>query len=188
MRTFTFRVVVDTEEDIFRDIEISENHSFEDFHDAIVKAFGFRGDQMASFYMSNELWEKGKELALMDMGSLEGEGGTQSMKSTLLKDEVVEKNQKILYVYDFFKMWIFYIDLIAIKESLIEVVPSVVLAFGESPDEDDKEIEDIFEGLDDFNSEFEDSYDGDFGGDADEDEDNPFGEFEGGYDEGDDYY
>jgi hypothetical protein len=188
MKTFTFRVVVDTEEDIFRDIEIGENHTFEDLHDAIVKAFNFRGDQMASFYMSNELWEKGKEIALMDMGSLEGEGATQSMKSTSLKSEVTEKNQKILYVYDFFKMWIFYIDLIAISEQNTgALLPGVILAFGESPNEDDKEIEDIFEGIDDFNSEFEDSYDGDFGGDDDEDDD-PFNEFESGYDDGDDYY
>jgi hypothetical protein len=188
MKTFTFRVVVDTEEDIFRDIEIGESQSFEDLHDAIVKAFGFRGDQMASFYMSNELWEKGKEIALMDMGSLEGESGTQSMRASLLKDEVVEKNQKILYVYDFFKMWIFYIDLIAINGSALSAsLPAVVLTFGDSPNEDDKEIEDIFEGIDDFNSEFEDSYDGDFGEDN-EDEDDPFGEFEGGFDEGDDYY
>jgi hypothetical protein len=184
MKTFTFRVVVDTEEDIFRDIEIGCNQNFEEFHDAIVKAFQFKGDQMASFYMSNEMWEKGKEIALMDMGSLDGEGGTLSMKSTKLMTEVVEKNQKILYVYDFFKMWIFYIDLVAINEnSKTPNLPATVLSFGESPNEDDKEIDDIFESYQEgFDDEFEDKFDEDSDDDFNDDDD-PFGEFQGGYEE-----
>ncbi|MEN9640552.1 MAG: hypothetical protein RLZZ262_2421, partial [Bacteroidota bacterium] len=65
---FKFRVIIDTEEDVFRDIEIETDASFEDLHRSILDGFDFEEGEMASFYMSNEQWEKGLEIALMDMG------------------------------------------------------------------------------------------------------------------------
>ena len=67
MIAYKFRVVIDIEEDVFRDVVILENQNFEELHHAIVHAFGFEGDQMASFYMSDEQWEKGEEIGLIDM-------------------------------------------------------------------------------------------------------------------------
>jgi hypothetical protein len=32
-----------------------------------MSAFEFKGDQMASFYVSNDEWDKGHEINLMDM-------------------------------------------------------------------------------------------------------------------------
>jgi hypothetical protein len=65
---FKFRVIVDTEKDVFRDIEIETDATFEAFHKAVLDAFDFEEGEMASFYMSNESWEKGLEIALMDVG------------------------------------------------------------------------------------------------------------------------
>ena len=62
MKAYKFRVVIDTDEDIFRDIVILENQNFEDLHFAVIHAFGFEGDQMASFYISDEEWKKEKKL------------------------------------------------------------------------------------------------------------------------------
>ena len=65
-RIYNFRVLIESgEEDVIREIEISEDQTFEDFHDAIKKAFNFSGKQMASFYISNDEWEKGLEIALV---------------------------------------------------------------------------------------------------------------------------
>ena len=106
MKAYKFRVVIDTDDDVFRDIVILENQNFEDLHFAVIHAFGFEGDQMASFYMSNEEWEKGEEIGLMDM-SFGDEKGPKDMKSTVIESQIESKHQKILYVYDFLKMWIF---------------------------------------------------------------------------------
>lgn len=46
---YKFRVILDAEEDIFRDIAILENDTLEDLHNAIVNAFGFDGLEVASF-------------------------------------------------------------------------------------------------------------------------------------------
>ncbi len=185
MQTFVFRVVVDTEEDIFRDIEVAGDQNFEDLHDAIVHAFDFAGDQMASFYMSNDQWEKGKEIGLMDVSHFDGDTSFPSMKNTMITDEVTEKNQKILYVYDFLKMWIFYVELVQINEFNPEVTyPAIVREFGESPDENSKEIDDLLAGIDLGGK--HDDFDDDLGGDYDDDDyddDDPFGEFEDSYDE-----
>ncbi len=178
MKTYTFRVVVDTEEDIFRDIEIATNASFEVLHQTIVKAFDFKGDQMTSFYMSDENWEKGEEIALMDMGF------GRSMADTQLETMVADDHQKILYVYDFLKMWIFYVELIKVNEEpSTKELPAILMKIGDSPNEDDKEIPNLLDGLTDLdmggtpNNEVDDfykKYGDEFGGDLDDD----FGGFE----------
>ena len=140
MKTYVFRVVPDIEEDVFRDIEIKADQSFEDLHNAIIESFDFRGDQMASFYMSNETWEKGEEIGLMDMG-FGDEAGPKTMKTTTLQEMIEDNHQKILYLYDFLKMWIFYVELVGQNEVDASVnYPRTVREIGVSPDENAKEI------------------------------------------------
>ena len=56
---YRFRVILDAQEDIFRDIEIEQDATAEDFHNAITQAFGFGGQEMACFYISDEAWNQG---------------------------------------------------------------------------------------------------------------------------------
>ena len=51
-----FRVLLDSDknEEVFRDIVIANDAHFETFYHAIMEAFNFKGDQMASFYVSND--------------------------------------------------------------------------------------------------------------------------------------
>lgn len=139
MISYKFRVLLDTDEDVFRDIEVSENHTFLQLHNCILEAFGFSGGEMASFYLSNEDWDKGEEIALMDMM----EGGAD-MASTSIADKVESADQKFVYVYDFLRMWCFYIDLIEESNNKVDA-PSVVLSYGDAPEETSKEIADIRE-------------------------------------------
>ena len=69
MGALKFRVLLDTEQEseIFRDIIIDEDDNFESLYNAIISSFRFQGDQMASFYISNDNWDKGHEISLMDM-------------------------------------------------------------------------------------------------------------------------
>jgi hypothetical protein len=135
---FKFRVIIDTEEDVFRDIEIETDASFEDLHRSILDGFDFEEGEMASFYMSNEQWEKGLEIALMDMG----EKAALNMKGTKLNEMVTQPADKILYVYDFMRMWIFYVELIEIKKDKPSTIyPRVALAFGDAPAQDSKEMD-----------------------------------------------
>ena len=131
---YRFRAILDTHEDVFRDIEIEASNTMEDFHNAITQAFGFAGQEMASFYVSNELWEQGEEIALFDMS--EGGDTVRTMSDTILEDTVWEKQPRLLYVYDFLNMWTFMVELAEITEPEPGMLyPSLMFSHGEIPDE-----------------------------------------------------
>ena len=55
MTLYGFRIILDYKQaDIFRDLEISSEDSFEDFHNSIVQAFALDAGELASFYKSDE--------------------------------------------------------------------------------------------------------------------------------------
>lgn len=141
---FKFRVIVDTEQDVFRDIEIETESNFDSLHKAVLDAFDFEQGEMASFYLSDEEWSKGLEISLMDMGGVDED--SLSMSTTILSDMVMKPGDKILYVYDFMRMWIFYIELVEVKKDKPSTIyPRVALAFGDAPSQDSKEFQDMFE-------------------------------------------
>ena len=141
---FKFRVIMDTEQDVFRDIEIETESNFDALHKAVLDAFDFEQGEMASFYLSDEEWSKGLEISLMDMGGVDED--SLSMSTTILSDMVMKPGDKILYVYDFMRMWIFYIELMEVKKDKPSTIyPRVALAFGDAPSQDSKEFQDMFE-------------------------------------------
>ncbi len=159
---YRFRVILDTQDDVFRDIEIESQATLEDLHNAITQAFGFGGQEMASFYESNEQWEQGDEFPLFDMS--DEASSVQTMSETILED-VVNKNQtKLLYVYDFLTMWTFMVELADIGEPLVgQIYPNLMFAHGEVPleapekhfkaekiDIDEDFEDDLLDGLDSF--------------------------------------
>lgn len=160
MSEYKFRVLVDTqeEEEVFRDIVINSDAPFELLHTAIINAFNFSGNQMASFYLSDEDWNKGDEIGLMDMS---GEGQAfYLMSKTLIKDLVSAKGEKLLYVYDFLNMWCFYVELVDVNSIDDEAkYPYLDLSFGEAPDENSKDIMGDFTTEEDSTSSFYDDYD-----------------------------
>jgi hypothetical protein len=141
---FKFRVIMDTELDVFRDIEVETESNFDTLHKAVLDAFDFEQGEMASFYLSDEEWSKGLEISLMDMGGVDED--SLSMSTTILSDMVMKPGDKILYVYDFMRMWIFYIELVEVKKDKPSTIyPRVALAFGDAPSQDSKEFQDMFE-------------------------------------------
>ena len=177
MRALKFRVLLDSEKDqeVFRDILIDENENFETFYRTILTSFNFEGQEMGSFYMSNDEWDKGFEIGLMDMRfSDEEEDLPGVMSQSILKDFMEVSDQKIILVYDFLRMWIFLIELQETIEKDVIGKPEIAMSMGIAPPEDSKMIQEEAFGGDDFDDEgyedefgedFEDGYnDEDFGG------------------------
>lgn len=162
---YRFRVILDAKEDIFRDIEITKDSTVEDLHNSITQAFGFGGQEMACFYISDENWQQGEEIALFDMG--EAQEPVRTMADTLLEDVVDKDQTKMIYVYDFLSMWTFLVELAEIAEPEPGMqYPNLMFAHGEIPEEaPDKEFvgEDMSqETLDDYGEDPEDYSDLDF--------------------------
>ncbi len=55
------RCVLDTEEDVLRDISISDSQTLEQLHDAIIESFELNPGEMAAFYKTNDDWDQGEE-------------------------------------------------------------------------------------------------------------------------------
>lgn len=130
---YKIRIILDAEEDIFRDLEIEAHNTLEDFHNAITQAFGFLGNEMASFYTCDEEWKQDEEIALFDMS--ESGSDVRLMNETFLEDILSENAPKLIYVYDFMSMWTFFVELADIVEKEDgRSYPNVLFSFGELPE------------------------------------------------------
>lgn len=153
---YKFRIILDAEDDVFRDIEIEAKNTLEDLHNATSQAFGFDGAEMASFYVSDTEWAQGEEIAQFDMS--EGADQIRLMSETTIESLLDEDNRNLIYVYDFFNMWTFFVELAEIdKPEDGERYPNLLFAHGELPESPpDKKFEaeesgdalDNLEGLD----------------------------------------
>ena len=160
---YKIRVILDTKEDVIRTILVDDKLNLEDLHLTIAKAFGFGGKEMASFYRTDDEWNQDEEIPLFNMAEA-GEG--ISMQTCILNDTLSEENNKLIYVYDFLKMWTFYVEVIEISTDKKEDLPQIILTVGEVPSEapekefvaeklddgfgDDGDIDDEFGHFDDF--------------------------------------
>lgn len=171
-----FRILLDSHknEEVFHDILLSDNADFETFYNTILNAFGFKGDQMASFYVSNENWDKGEEISLVDLSEDENQTKLHIMNTTKINQFLVEQDQKYILVYDFLKMWIFLIELIGIQEDT-PADPQILLSVGKNPEEESKELSDDFQMLTETAENEEESDEDDYG----------FNDFEDGFSEED---
>lgn len=154
---YRFRVILDndTEEDIFRDLEIKETDTLEDLHNIITQSFGFDGTEMASFYISNDQWDQGEEISLFDLSD---DASARLMNETAINDVTHEAQTKLIYIYDFFSMWTFYVELAEIVEEAEGFdYPNLMFVQGQVPDNAPEKVFEA-EGEDDFN-EFDDGFD-----------------------------
>ena len=166
MTIYGFRVILDyNQADIFRDIEISSDATFEDFHNSIVQAFALDSGEMASFYKSDEQWTQGEEISLFAVDEK-----TFLMSDWTIEQMCTEVGSKLLYIFDFLNMWTFYVEVMEINEPKAgESYPRLIYSEGimpgerenfqfeshedlsETPKESGLFEDDIFDGFDDFN-------------------------------------
>ncbi|MBN08988.1 MAG: hypothetical protein CMC79_01255 [Flavobacteriaceae bacterium] len=124
---YRIRTILDVEDDVIRDLEVKVSSSLIDLHKIISKSYGFAGKEIASFYYTNENWEQGQEMSLIDIES--------DYKNLKLDSIFSKENRRLLYVYDFLALWTFYIQVIEKKVSIKGVTyPNIVFSKGEVPE------------------------------------------------------
>ena len=147
---YRLRIILDTKIDVIRDIEIKSINTFEDLHFAIVNAFSFEGNEMASFYLSDPEWKQGEEL------TFESFGHEKVMKEHALNTIINNDQKNFIYVYDFLKLWTFFIEVVETNdENSYSHYPQTIFSIGDTPikapeklfveDKSDKYLEDDFE-------------------------------------------
>ena len=108
---YKFRIISDEVDDFLREIKIDSEASFYDLHEAILKSVGYKDDQMTSFFVCDDNWEKETEITLEDMGQSSSEEDTYVMKETKLNELLEDEKQKLLYVFDPLSERVFFIEL-----------------------------------------------------------------------------
>lgn len=182
MLIYRFRVLIDHSSEAFRDIEIASEQTFLEFHTAIKEAFGFKGEEMACFYVSDAEWNKGIEIPLADMGFAEEGKVPLLMHEVEVGDHIRDPDQRFVFAYDFLHLWMFMVERIGTLEPDESVTyPRVVLAMGKAPDErsKDKELEEdasLYADAGHDDERFAED-------DPDEDDDDPYGAADSGYEE-----
>jgi hypothetical protein len=82
---------------VWRVIEILDNQTLEDLHDAIQEAFGWDDDHLYSFYMSNRAWDNLTAIAR----PTEFEYDPPTADEVTLAQLDLQQGQKFLYIFDF---------------------------------------------------------------------------------------
>jgi len=129
---YKIRIILDTKEDVLRTVLVDDTINLESLHYTIAKAFGFEGQEMASFYRTDDEWNQGEEIPLFNMAEA---GEAISMQTCILNETLPEENNKLIYVYDFLNMWTFYVDVVEINNDKREDLPQTILEVGEIPNE-----------------------------------------------------
>lgn len=198
MKVYTFRVLINEDEDFLREYELTEEQTLMDFHDLITKNLKLNQAELASFFLTTSDWEKEREFTLLNMGLNPDEENpnadnaipVQMMEDTVIGDLLVKSKQNLLYEYNFMNPTIFYISLIDEREAkATEKFPKCVKSEGVLDIEQSLSYLSDFDDIDEFGQTYssmaEEGIDpDDFDLDDNEDED-MFGEG-GGYES--DYY
>ncbi len=115
MAILKFRIYLEEDEAVYRDISIKHTQTFQDLHFAILKSFEFDTKHQATFFRSNDNWQYGREITF-EKYDKEYAAPPLFMVETPIANEVKNTNQKFVYAYDFAKNWVFLVELINVSK------------------------------------------------------------------------
>jgi hypothetical protein len=135
MAVFKLRIYWEEDDAVYRDIVIKHTQHFLDLHQCILKAYEFDSKHQATFYRSNDHWQKGREITLDVYDDHTYKVTPLRMDETTIASEIRDPNQRFVYVYDFQKNWTFLIELIqVVKEESTKIeYPAVSRKEGVGP-------------------------------------------------------
>lgn len=115
MAILRFRTYWEEDESVYRDVAIMHTQTFYDLHNAILKSYEFDNKHKATFYRSNDSWQRGREISL-EKYDKEYPAAPLIMSDTSITSEIKGPNQKFIYEYDFNKNWHFMVELINVDK------------------------------------------------------------------------
>ena len=117
MAVLKFRVSWEEDDAIYRDVLVKHTQNFQDLHLIILKAFEFDQKHDATFYRSNDTWQRGREIS-KEVYDRAYKVAPLLMEETIIGSEIIDTNQHFIYEYDFVKSWSFLIQLIQVIKNV----------------------------------------------------------------------
>ncbi len=136
---FKIKFISDEVDGFLRELKIDSDATFLDLNKAILQSCGYPDDQMTSFHICDEEWERHEQITREDMGTSSVDEDIFVMEETKLSEFIEDEDQKLDFVFDPFAERMFYLDVVEVlpSEHLKDAV--VVRSKGEAP----RQLEDI---------------------------------------------
>ena len=141
MAVYKFKLFIEDNEDIYREIEILSGQTFDEFHNAIQDAYKFDKKHAASFFVSDDYWRKDQEITLraedlpLDEDEVrKGVSPKNLMSKTKIAKYIDSPRQRFMYVFDPAVKWAFCIELMKIlPDNPKGTYPACVKSIGNPP-------------------------------------------------------
>jgi hypothetical protein len=146
-------------EDFVMELAVDSTAAFMALHLFIQNSLGYDPSNMASFVITDNDWNRLKEISLMKMN--EEDEGVELMADTRIGDLLSDVKQRALYVFDFFSERAFFIEVFDIKPGELKE-PMLIKLEGKIPSQiniDDNLVDDDLDDIlddDEFGEGFED--------------------------------
>lgn len=108
---FRITMISDEIEDFVREYKIDADATFYDLHRIILESCQYLDQEITSFFVCNEDWEKEQEVVLEDMGTSGVDEDIYLMKETRLGDLLEDEKQRMMFVFDPFSERVFFMEL-----------------------------------------------------------------------------
>ncbi len=107
---YRFTIISDEVEDFVREIKIDSDAKFLELHKLILSSCGYKDDQLTSFTICENGWEKGQEITLEEMDT-DSDVDSYIMADTEIGELLEEEKQHLLYTFDPLADRCFFIEL-----------------------------------------------------------------------------
>ena len=134
MAIYRFKISFEDYDEVEREIDIKSTQTFEDLHRALHRSTGYPAEVSSSFYVSNDFWNKGQEIAFLP-SEKKIEQGVSLMDKSKLSSFIDDPHQKFYYIYNFERPFDFHVQLIKIilDEENGKEYPNTFRSIGEAP-------------------------------------------------------
>ena len=133
MAIYRFRITFEDYDEVTKEIDILSKQTFLDLHRAIHASTGYPAEASSSFYVSNDQWKRGQEIAYLPSAKKAGKE-LIDMETAKLSRFIEDPHQKFYYTYNFDRPFDFHVQLIKIlKEEEGKVYPVLFRSTGQVP-------------------------------------------------------
>lgn len=140
---YRIKFISDEVDGFVREVKIDSDATFLDLNNIILQSCGYPDDQMTSFYICNEEWERGQQITREDMGVGDADEDIYVMDEVRLSEFIEDEEQRLEFVFDPFADRCFFLDVKEIIPGESLKTPVILRAKGEAPcqiDELDMEL------------------------------------------------
>ncbi len=143
---YRFKLVSDEATNFCREIEIDSESTFLQLRNVILDSVDYTKDDMDSFFLCDDDWQRREEITLVDMDS-SSDYDIWLMEDTPVDELVEDEGQKLIFMFDYLTERSFFIELKEIIPGRTLSEPICTMKKGKAPkqkvdmDEFDRQID-----------------------------------------------